>query len=290
MGATMTAQTAENGSAAAGCAPYLVLAHHRSGSNFLNDLLQAHPRIECINEPLSMHTRYFRECDLSTWSGADFDPELLHPSLARHAALRSFLVDLHDYLSQSNGMRVIGFKETVLFGKLGWLKAFLPALRVVFLKRDPRSIVSSVLRSDLIGLWDYAHHVPEAFKSVFPDYVSRVAAGDEAAVAAEMVAMSVAVRYELARRSIQRFEHMEVQLEELMENPRGHLERVMQFLGVDAHEAPLSFMTLRQASSRGGPFSSFRLREDVAHAWRRDLSAQQVGAVEDVMRCAQGQR
>lgn len=285
----MTAQAAEIGSAAAGCAPYLVLAHHRSGSNFLNDLLQAHPRIECINEPLSMHTRYFRECDLSTWSGADYDPELLHPSLVRHAALRSFLVDLHAYLSQSNDLRVIGFKETVLFGKLGWLKAFLPGLRVVFLKRDPLSIVSSVLRSDLIGLWDYAHHVPAAFKSLFPGYVSRVAAGDEAAVAAEMVAMSVAARYELARRSIQRFEHIEVQLEKLMEHPRDHLEQVMQFLGVDAHEAPLSFMTQRQVSSRGGTFSSFRRRDDVAHAWRRDLSVQQVRAVEDVMRCAQEQ-
>jgi len=45
-------------------APFLLLAHHRSGSNLLNDLLQAHPCIECLNEPFSMHTPFFREHDL----------------------------------------------------------------------------------------------------------------------------------------------------------------------------------------------------------------------------------
>ena len=66
-----------------GRAPFLVLAHHRSGSNFLNDLLQAHPCIECLNEPLSMHTRFFRDCDLARWTHEDFDPRWLHRSLPR---------------------------------------------------------------------------------------------------------------------------------------------------------------------------------------------------------------
>jgi LPS sulfotransferase NodH len=34
-------------------APFLILAHHRSGSNFLNDLVQAHPCVDCINEPFT---------------------------------------------------------------------------------------------------------------------------------------------------------------------------------------------------------------------------------------------
>ena len=61
--------------------PFFVMAHHRSGSNFLNDLLQQHSGIECLNEPLSMHTRFFREHDLALWTAADFDTVLLHGSL-----------------------------------------------------------------------------------------------------------------------------------------------------------------------------------------------------------------
>src|SRR5687767_12798578 len=99
-------------------APFFVMAHHRSGSNFLNDLLQSHPHLECINEPCSMHTGFFRECDLVPWLGSDFDPEVLHRSLMQHEGLRAYLADFKSYLLQSSSLRVLGFKETVLFGKL----------------------------------------------------------------------------------------------------------------------------------------------------------------------------
>jgi LPS sulfotransferase NodH len=110
-------------------APYFVMAHHRSGSNFLNDLLQSHPRIECINEPFSMHTPFFRACDLEPWSVDEFTQDLLYPAL--DDGLRAYLFDLRKYLSQSNSLRVLGFKDTVLFGKLAWLKAFLPSLKII---------------------------------------------------------------------------------------------------------------------------------------------------------------
>ena len=99
-------------------APFFVMAHHRSGSNFLNDLLQSHPQVECINEPLSMHTHFFREHDLNFWSAGDFDDDTLHPSLAAQEPLRAFLHDFRHYLGRSDPSRVIGFKDTVLFGKL----------------------------------------------------------------------------------------------------------------------------------------------------------------------------
>ena len=266
-------------------APYFVMAHHRSGSNFLNDLLQAHPRIECVNEPFSMHTKYFRECDLEPWTSDDFDPVLLHPSLASHETLRSFLFEFRAYLSQSSDRRVIGFKDTVLFEKLGWLKAFIPRLKILFLKRDPRSIVSSVLRSHLLELWDYARLVPPAFRKIHPHYVSRTDAADSAAAAAEIVAMSVVTRYEFARCAIRNFEHMEVDLSDLMREPAEWLQAITEFLGVPPHEGPLSFLKERQAVSRGGTFSSFRLQSDVQHTWERHLNASQIRAIEDVMQC-----
>lgn len=267
--------------------PFLVLAHHRSGSNFLHDLLQSHPCIECVNEPLSMHTTYFRRCDLSIWTGEDFDPQLLHRSLAAYPALQTYLVDLRRYLMQSSRMRVFGFKETVLFGKLGWLKSFLPSLRVIFLKRDPRSIVSSVLRSDLIGLWNYSRVVPSAFKALWPGYASRVGGDDPATASAELAAMSVAVRYELAKRTLGEFEHVIVQLEDMWERPQELLREMSVLLGIDVHRGPIAFIEDRQGTSRGGMFSSFRRRDDVEHAWRRDLSVRQVSVVEEVLRCAE---
>lgn len=267
-------------------APFFVMAHHRSGSNFLNDLLQSHPRIECINEPLSMHTSYFRERDLSPWSADDFDPRMLHPSLARYGALRSYLVDLRAYLLESNSVRVIGFKETVLFGKLDWLKAFVPTLKILFLLRDPRAIVSSVLRSNLVSFWNYFHHVPPVFKAMHPDYVSRNGSVDATTKAAEVAAMSVVVRYKLARGSLRHFDHLELHLGEFMRRPHEHLEQIAGFLGVERHDGPLLFLKKRQVTSRGGPFSSFRSPGDVERTWERHLNAEQIRTIEDVLQCA----
>ncbi len=267
-------------------APYFVLAHHRSGSNFLNDLLQSHPHIECINEPLSMHTGYFRECDLVPWSSTDFDPKMLHPSLASHETLRAYLFDFREYLCHSSGSRVIGFKDTVLFGKLEWLKVFIPSLKILFLKREPRSIVSSLLRSGLLDLWKYAELVPPAFEKMYPHYVSACTTMDEATKAAEMAAMSVAVRYGLAGRSISLFEHKILQLDQLMHKPEECLAAVADFLGVESNPAQLSFLRERQTSSRGGAFSSFRTREDVENSWKQHLKPEQIEVIEDVLRAA----
>lgn len=266
-------------------APYFVLAHHRSGSNFLNDLLQSHPRIECLNEPFSMHTPHFRQCDLTPWPQAEFDQDRLHPSL-KEPSLRSYLIEFRDYLCQSSASRVIGFKDTVLFGKLEWLKAFMQTLKIVFIKRDPRSIVSSLFRSNLLEFWNYTALVPPAFGRLFPSYRSAVEPGDAAARAAELAAMSVAVRYSLAERSIGLFEHHVLWLDALAREPQAGLAALAAFLGVEPHPAQLAFLQQRQAASRGGAFSSFRTREDVENTWSRHLLPAQVRVVDDVLRVA----
>jgi hypothetical protein len=264
-------------------APFFVMAHHRSGSNFLNDLLQTHPRIECLNEPLSMHTRFFRERDLALWQAGDFDPALLHESLAGEPALRAYLVEMRQYLQHSHSGRIIGFKDTCLFGKLGWLQAFMPSLKVIFLRRDPHAIVSSVLRSELAGFWRYAELVPPAFALVCPGYASRVDRDEPTALAAELVAMSVAARYELARRTLDLFAHLTLDLDELMRTPLHGLQAVADFLGIEPDPQQMSFIITRQGESRGGLFSSFRDPVAVEGAWRTHLSARQVEAIDDVM-------
>lgn len=265
----------------AGRAPFLVLAHHRSGSNFLHDLLQAHPCIECINEPLSMHTRFFRACDLVRWSADDHHPEHLHVSLARQAELRAFLLEMRALLHGSSSARVVGFKETVLFGKLEWLAAFMPTLRVVFLTREPHAIVSSVLGTELGEFWGYRERVPRAFSERFPGYTSRAA--DDAERDAEIAAMSVAVRYELARRALPLFEHHVVALEDVLRDPHRALRELDGFLGVDVHPEQLAFLQRRQTVSRGKEFSSFRTPDDVQAGWRRRLTKRQVDLIDGVL-------
>jgi LPS sulfotransferase NodH len=263
--------------------PFFVMAHHRSGSNFLNDLLQQHARVECLNEPLSMHTRFFREHDLAPWHAHDFDPARLHACLDADATLKAYVVEFRQYLLQSRGGRVIGFKDTCLFGKLGWLKAFLPRLRIVFLRRDARAIVSSVLRSKLAAFWRYADLVPPAFARLCPHYDSRIAAGDAALRAAETAAMSVALRYELARRTLPLFEHRVLTLEELTAEPVRCVRLLAEFLGLEADPQQLAFIAARQSESRGGLFSSFRSIDDVESAWQRHLSEQQLQVIDQVM-------
>jgi len=268
-------------------APFLLLAHHRSGSNFFHDLLQSHPRIECINEPFSMHTRFFRQCDLVRWSDAEYDPDVLHVSLAKHGGLRAYLTEMRSYLLQSDSERIFGFKETALFGKLEWLKQFLPSLKIIFLRRDPRAIVSSVLRSGLCDFWQYSNLVRKAFREIFPGFQSMVDAGDVPASDAEMVAMSVVTRYELARRTLGLFEHRVLWLHDVMRDPAECLRSTADFLGIEPHARQMSFLNERRVVSRGGTFSSFRAPEDVHNTWRRHLSAGQIEAIENVLFAAQ---
>jgi len=274
-------------SSTAARAPFLLLAHHRSGSNFLHDLLQSHPRIECINEPFSMHTRFFRQCDLVRWTEADYDPAVLHVALAKHAGLRSYLRELRQYLLQSSSERVIGFKETALFGKLEWLKEFMPTLKIIFLQRDPRAIVSSVLRSGLSDFWLYRNLVPKAFRELCPQYKSAVEAGDMSGSDAEMVAMSVVTRYELAYRTLGLFEHRVLMLRAVMHDPAASLQVVTDFLGLEPDAQQMAFLCSRRGVSRGGTFSSFRAADDVEHTWRRHLSPRQVEVIEHVLFTAQ---
>jgi hypothetical protein len=264
-------------------APFLLLAHHRSGSNFFHDLLQSHPRIECINEPFSMHTRFFRQCDLVRWTDADYDPDVLHVSLAKHGGLRAYLMEMKSYLLQSGTERVFGFKETALFGKLEWLKRFMPSLKIIFLRRDPRAIVSSVLRSGLSDFWQYGNLVRKAFREIYPGYQSMVDASDVFACEAEMIAMSVVTRYELARRTLGLFEHRVLWLHDVMRDPAKCLRSTTDFLGIDPHPRQMSFLSERRVVSRGGTFSSFRASDDVENRWRHHLNAGQIDAIESVL-------
>jgi hypothetical protein len=123
---------------------YLILGHHRSGTNFVSELIQKNPHVACLSEPLSMHTYFFRENDLVPWDAESYDQAILHPDLYAFPKVILPLQELRKWLMHSPDGRFRGFKETLLFEKLPWVREFLPGLRVINLVRDPRAIVSSV--------------------------------------------------------------------------------------------------------------------------------------------------
>jgi len=112
---------------------FIVLSHHRLGTNFLCNLLCANKGIVCLNEPLSMHTNFFKENALIVWNKGDYDEENLHFSLKDNGLLISYLKELRDYMVNEFINRVIGFKETMLFEKLIWLKDFMPSVKIIYL-------------------------------------------------------------------------------------------------------------------------------------------------------------
>lgn len=265
------------------CAPYLLLAHHRSGSNFLTDLLQAHPQVECLNEPFSMHAPFFRAHDLQPWSAAEFDAQRLHPSLPACGELHDYLQALRRYLAGTSPARVIGFKETGLFGQLDWLRAYLPGLKLVFLWRDPRAIVSSVIRSELVGFWRYRELVPPAFARLFPHRASLALAASQTTDVATLAAMSVVVRYELARRALGAFKHLVLGLDAVAREPAQALDAITRLLGIEPHPSPMQFALARGTTNRGGTFSSFRDPTEVSLRWQAHLRRAEVDAIERVL-------
>jgi hypothetical protein len=202
--------------------------------------------------------------------------------LPEGSGLQAFLQGFREYLQCSRAGRVIGFKETVLFGKLGWMQAFVPGLKVIFLQRDPRAIVSSVLRSGLIDFWDYRQLVPPAFRRCFGPLVLPHWASGSAQERAALVAMSVAVRYELARRELPLTEHVALSLDDVVQRPDPTLTLLWRFLGVPPHAGPLQFLRSRQNASRGDAFSSFREPAVALEGWRRHLTGGELAAIEAV--------
>lgn len=245
--------------------PFLILGHHRSGSNFLADLLQANELVECLSEPLSMHTD-FRRFDLETWRGEEFAASHLHPGLREAPGTAAFLRRLRAWLYGSP-VTVRGMKETLLFDKLTWCREMFPALRVVWLVRDPRAVVHSVLRCGLWRFWEYPERVGRFCREYYgnPEI--------DPITPAELTLWSWKVRYALAREHLGDFAHIRVRLEDLVAAPRDELERIAALASFPVTPAQEAYLARPSGESRGGVFSTVRRSDEVIGGWRTGLSA-----------------
>ena len=249
--------------------PYLILSHHRSGSNFLNNLIQQHPNCECINEPFSMHTELFRNIDLVPWKREEFEANIFHSYLKDQSQTISFLQDLRDFLlNPYYGKYVRGIKETILFDKLEWLKCFLPNLRIIFLVRDPRCVINSLIRSNLYLLLNYKQRIFETIHYYYPgvniDYNNPV----------HLCTWSWKIRINLAKEQLKGFEFITIKLEELILNPDFNLFKIMNFLEKDIHEKQIHFFEETHSCNRGKTYSSYRRIDSILSSWQRELKGE----------------
>ncbi len=245
---------------------FLVLSHHRSGSNFLTDTLQQHDCLTVIDEPLSMHTGIFPELDLVRWTAEEYDEEVLHHALTRAPVAQRFVRDLFDYLRSAPPGRGRGFKETILFEKLPWLHRALPAIRVIHLVRDPRAVVHSLLRLPMRKQWRYERSVP-FYARTYGDVTLDLRSDNEL----DRCISSWLIRHREAVTWLSRFGYVTVRLEDIVRSPDGELHRLMGFLGFEVRPRQLDFIARSQSESRGGPYSTFRHRDEILHAWETGL-------------------
>jgi Sulfotransferase family len=254
---------------------FCILSHHRSGSNFLTDVMQEHPAISVIDEPFSMHTPLFPQLDLIRWGPDDFLADGWHGSLVDRPGVVGFLASLFAYLKGAPLGTSRGFKETGMTEKLGWLQRAIPSLKVIYLCRDPRAVVRSVLRHRARRQWRYELVVPR-YARHYPDVPFAIETGDEIG----RCISSWQIRHFEACRSLAEGEHCTVRLEDLVRRPQATLDRIMNLLGLAIDDRQLDFIRASQEERRGGPYSTFRRAEDVLSGWRSELGVHERRRVE----------
>jgi sulfotransferase family protein len=256
--------------------PFMVLAHHRSGSNFLGDVVQAHPDAECLSEPLSMHTSAYLPLDLLRWSAAEYRPGILADELARTPEAARFTRDLSAYVSSAPAGKARGFKETLGFEKLEWFAKVFPGLRIVLLVRDPRAVVRAVVSRNMEHLWDY--------EGTLTRYARRYGAGLPFPIITDTpvdrVVSSWQVRLWEARRALDAFTAAIVRFEDILTDTHASVTEVMHIVGLPPHAAQFRFIeTSHSGPSRGGTYSTVRDPREVLTAWKTQLSHEDITTI-----------
>lgn len=254
---------------------FMILSHHRSGSNFLTEMLQRNSRISVVDEPMSMHSDFFKEVDLVRWTADECDP-LCAGRFDGFGGARSFVGDLVRYLESHSGSAARGFKETILFEKLDWLLALLPDLRIVHLVRDPRAVVNSVFNHPGWRQWGYGETVPR-YAARYEDGPDSLIWGDDL----DCVVSSWAIRQFEAERAAPGLKHyLQVRLEDLVLDGDAAIDEICAFLDVEADQCQKDFLAASQKESKGGLYSAYRRTDRVLNAWRSELDADQVSRIE----------
>jgi hypothetical protein len=163
----------------------------------------------------------------------------------------------------------------MLSEKLPWLLAALPELVVVHLVRDPRSVISSVLSRDFTKLWRYEVTIPR-YRELYDDVPFPI----EVADVFERCVSSWQIRHYETMRHLPPGRSLSIRLEDFFTDPEDALTRMMAAVGLTPEQRQYDFIQQSQQDSRGSAYSVFRRPADVLHGWHRNLTRQQVDAIE----------
>lgn len=245
--------------------PFMILSHHRSGSNFLCNLLQCHPNVECLNEPFSMHTDLFRKIDLEEWNAVDYDEEYLHIYLKEFIDCSDFFKKMRDFLLEPDNFCVRGVKDTILFEKMHWLKKYLPALKIIYIVRDPRAVVYSIIKRSMWDIWDYKNKIPEFIKKNYKGI--KIDKDDPV----QLCMWSWKIRREFCINNLYLFDNIVLRLEDIILEPEIYLKKLMNFIEKDVDKKQWDFFEKSHIQSRGVAYSTNRRIEDVLNTWKDGL-------------------
>ncbi|NOW07507.1 sulfotransferase [Clostridium beijerinckii] len=258
--------------------PFLILSHHRSGSNFLSNAVQLNSKVECLNEPLSMHTNVFRENDLKVWNKNDYIECELHRLFHDYPNLKEYLIELRQFLNNPYPYHVRGFKETTLFEKLGWLKEFIPDLKIIYLVRNPNAVINSIIRRRMWDFWNYSVLIPRYMQNNYND----IKINPDNPV--ELCTWSWKIRNELCMKELNRFDNVIIRLEDLISYPEEKLTELMNFIGVEVEKKQIDFVNESHKQTKGKTFSSQRSLSEILELWKGGLSEYDKKYIETCLR------
>ena len=225
----------------------MLLGCPRSGTNFLQDLVNSHPACEVQNEPISMHLPEARYWDLCK-----------NGVVAEALACRCqscFMCHLRTWLRTGDYR---GFKETTLFSLLPDCQKWLPELKIVFLKRDVKEIINSHVRGKLFHTWDLSK------SRLYKDYqFLRPHARLELQHEIEDYIRYVTVeRNSYWNQYREQFPNLEIDFSDLSVNTVDTLKEVMRFIGLSIHTKQLEAIQLRGSETEfsGSPYGTYGAR------------------------------
>lgn len=257
---------------------FMILSNQRSGSNFLANVTRAHPSVDLIIEPLGTNIDIFKSEDLSHWTAEQYNAGYLHRVFRGMPEAIHFLKDFRRWIySPLPGQR--GFKETLLLRKIPWLQRFLPGISIIFLVRDPRAVVASILKRSMDRFWNsrsilQKYLVEKSVSSFEPNLDNEV----------KVNAMIWKIRTDTALKALKYTNFLQVRLEDLISRPNYTLERIMKYLGTSTHQAQLKYVARRWGKTKKEAFSTFRRPREVLCSWRETLSDRDRRMVEAITR------
>ena len=243
--------------------PFVIVNHHRSGSNFLCRLLKANKDVRCLNEPLSQHMGVFEEYDLVVFNNENIDEFL-------RGNEKHFLEQMKEYICESPN--VSGFKDTCLYGKMNWMLEEFEGIKVIHLVRNPLAVINSCLRNNMWKHWNYEYVINRYRQNNGLNVINDPF---------ELCLESWKIRSQLYAKEMSEKKAFEIRLEDLTMDPYGELKKLMNYLELDVSPEQIRILNECYKQKKGKEYSIYRKKEDVLTDWKKYLNNNQIEIVKE---------